>query len=80
MEILLNHHTNQWILGGIGLMAVLQLMLTYLPVFNRLFHTAPIGLDSWARILAAAVISYGIVAIEKRLRRRRGGHHGSAPL
>lgn len=63
--------SNKWVLAGIGLMAVMQLLFTYLPLMNRLFHTVPIGVDSWLRILAVGFLSHWAVSLEKWLTRRR---------
>ena len=43
---------------------------------NRLFHTAPIGVESWLRIAAVAVAASVAVEIEKWIRfgGRRGEH------
>jgi len=40
--------SNPWIWGGIAAMTVAQLLFTYAPLMNRMFHTAPIGLMDWA--------------------------------
>ncbi len=61
--------SNPWIWAGIGSMAALQMALTYLPVMNRLFQTAPIGLEEWASIVGFAVLSFAIVALEQGLSR-----------
>ncbi|MER7461136.1 cation-transporting P-type ATPase [Micromonospora sp. NPDC126480] len=60
---------NRWILAGVGVQAVAQFAITYLPVMNRVFGTAPIGGDVWLRILAVGVAAAAVVAIDKRLRR-----------
>ena len=60
--------SNRWSLAGVAAQILAQLALTYLPVMNRLFHTAPIGLDAWLRVLALAGAATLIVAVDKRLR------------
>ncbi len=60
--------SNPWIWRGIGAMTALQLLLTYSPTMNRLFHTAPIDGPAWGLVLAAAVIVYGVVEAETWLR------------
>jgi len=43
---------------------------------NGLFHTAPIGAESWLRIVAVAAVAFVVVEIEKWLRYGRGrGDH-----
>jgi hypothetical protein len=51
-------------------MLLLQLGFVYLPFMNTLFGTAPIGLMSWMRILAAGLALYFIVEFEKWIRFR----------
>jgi cation-transporting ATPase F len=58
---------NSVLFLGIGLTIGLQLLFTYLPAMNTLFHTAPIGLDSWLRAVGAAVIGFVLVEIDKVL-------------
>ncbi len=59
---------NRWALGCSLAMIGLQLLFTYTPVMNRLFHTAPIGVDSWLRIAAVAAGVFAVVEFEKWLR------------
>jgi calcium-translocating P-type ATPase len=56
---------------GIVAMLVLQLGFTYLPILQMGFHTAPVGLTSWTTILAAGVVLYLAVEVEKWLRARQ---------
>jgi cation-transporting ATPase F len=60
--------SNPWIWRGITAMTGLQLLLTYSPSMNRLFHTAPIDGPAWGLILAAAVTVYVVVEVETWLR------------
>jgi cation-transporting P-type ATPase F len=66
--------TNHWAIGGSVAMVASQLLFTYAPVMNRLFHTAPIGVGSWLRIVAVAVFTFLIVELEKWI--RYGGRRG----
>ncbi len=63
--------SNPWIWGGIAAMTVAQLLFTYAPLMNRLFHTAPIGLMDWVHILAVGLLIYLVIGAEKTLRWRR---------
>jgi magnesium-transporting ATPase (P-type) len=67
--------SNLWVWAGAGAMVVLQLAFTYLPVFQRVFGTAPIGPQAWAEIAAVALAALLINEIEKafQLRRARRG-------
>ncbi len=61
--------SNPWIWAGIAAMTAVQLLFTYLPVMNQLFHTAPIGIIDWMYILAVGLIIYFIIGSEKTMRR-----------
>jgi len=68
--------SNRWAMGGSLAMLATQLLLTYAPVMNTLFHTAPISAESWLRIVAVAAVAFTVVEIEKWLRYGRGrGDH-----
>ncbi len=56
---------NPAVLIAIGILAVLQLVFTYLPVAQVLFDTAAIDLAAWGRILLFGLLVYGAVEIEK---------------
>mgnify|MGYP003675237412 FL=1 len=62
--------SNPWVIFGSLSMLALQLLFTYAPVMNRLFESAPIGWDSWWRILAIAAFAYFAVGVEKRITNR----------
>ncbi len=63
--------TNKPLLVGVAIQAVGQVALTYLPVMNDIFGTAPIGATTWLRIFLAASVTALVVAVDKhRLRRR----------
>jgi Ca2+-transporting ATPase len=58
---------NGWLwLGIVGVM-VLQAGITYLPFFNGVFQTAPIGWDEWLRIFAAGLAALLFVETQKVL-------------
>jgi len=62
--------SNPWIWRGVAAMAGLQLLLTYTPVMNRLFHTVPIDGLAWALIGAIGLSVYTVVEIETWIRQR----------
>ena len=68
--------TNRWAIAGSLAMLGAQLLFTYAPVMNRLFHTAPISGASWWRIVGVAAVAFAAVELEKwiRLGRHRGEH------
>jgi cation-transporting ATPase F len=63
--------TNKWIVAGAVIMIGLQLLYTYLPPMNSLFKSAPISLESWGMIIAAASTTFVVVELEKWIKRRR---------
>lgn len=65
--------SNPWIWAGVGIMLGLQLLLTYAPVMNQLFQTAPIGLEEWFEIIVVAVFCSLVIATEKWLTGIRTG-------
>jgi cation-transporting P-type ATPase F len=65
---------NRWALWCTLAMLSFQLLFTYTPLMNRLFHTAPIGVGSWLRIAAVAAVVFAIVELEKWLRYGRGAN------
>jgi Ca2+-transporting ATPase len=53
---------------GIGLIIAIQLLFTYAPVMNGLFHSAPITGQSWSRIVAVGFIVFAAIELEKWIR------------
>ncbi len=64
--------TNRWAIVGSLAMLGAQLLFTYTPVMNKLFHSAPINAQSWLRIAGVAAVVFVVVEIEKWLRFGRG--------
>ncbi|MEV7572732.1 HAD-IC family P-type ATPase [Pseudarthrobacter sp. NPDC089323] len=60
---------NPWIVLGVVLQMAGQLAITYSPLMNGLFHTAPINPETWLRILGIALLASLVVAVDKRFRR-----------
>lgn len=60
--------TNWWAIAGSLTMVGAQLLITYAPMMNRLFHTAPIAAESWLRIVGVALLAFVVVEMEKWLR------------
>lgn len=65
--------SNVWIWAGISVMAILQLMFTYLPIMNEWFHSAPISAAAWLRIFVCGFAISLIVGFEKRWRNHQAG-------
>jgi magnesium-transporting ATPase (P-type) len=62
--------SNPWVWAGIAAMIGAQLLFTYLPVMNWLFHTAPIGWTDWLHIVLVGLLIYLVIGAEKALRLR----------
>ncbi len=60
--------TNPWTIFGSLAMIGAQLLFTYAPVMNRLFHSTPLAAESWLRILGVAAIAFVAVEFEKWIR------------
>jgi cation-transporting P-type ATPase F len=61
--------SNPWIFLGVLGMMVLQLAFIYLEPMNLVFHSEPIGLDSWLWIVIAGIVLFAIISFEKWVRR-----------
>ena len=70
--------TNRWTIFGSLAMFGAQLLLTYTPVMNHLFYTAPIRNESWLRIAAVAGVAFALVELEKWI--RFGGRRGARAI
>lgn len=60
--------SNKWVYVGVLAMLALQLLFIQTPLMHNLFSSAPIGWDSWMRIIAAGFILFIIVYVEKIIR------------
>jgi Ca2+-transporting ATPase len=65
--------SNPWVLGGSALMLLIQLVVTYSPLMNRLLHTAPIDARWWLVMTAVGAAIFLVAEVKKMLvaRRRR---------
>ncbi len=63
--------SNLWIWGGIAVMLGVQLLFNYVPLMNRLFHTAPARPESWLHVTAVGFVVFLLIEGEKWLRFRR---------
>jgi cation-transporting ATPase F len=73
--------TNLWVVGGAAAMILLQLMFTYAPFMNRLFHSAPIRGTAWLRIVGVGLVVFAAIEWQKWLAARlaRGKTGTAAP-
>jgi magnesium-transporting ATPase (P-type) len=66
----LNFFGNRAVFAVIGLMAALQLAVTYLPFMNRVFGTIPLKPESWAAPALLGAFVFVVVECEKFVMRR----------
>jgi hypothetical protein len=62
--------SNPMIWLGIGTMAILQALYTYLPVMNSLFDSAPIDAAQWGRVFLVGFAAFLIIGLQKWVRQR----------
>ncbi|MFD0689893.1 cation-translocating P-type ATPase [Actinomadura fibrosa] len=62
---------NPWVAVSVLALAAIQLLYTYTPAMNDLFHSAPLGAAAWARVAAVAVLSYLAIEALKYVQRPR---------
>ncbi len=71
MTLDLGPFSNKWIIVGIIAMVALQLFYTYHPSMNFTFHSSPISIEAWLRILAISVTLYFIIEAYKKIRKSK---------
>jgi len=62
--------SNLWIWGGIAVMLAVQLLFNYVPLMNRLFHTAPARPETWLHVATVGFVIFLVIEAEKWLRFR----------
>ncbi len=67
----LGFFSNRWMIGGAVLMILIQILFTYAPFMNAAFGSAPMPFFLWLDVLAVSLAAYGLIEVEKWLRRRR---------
>jgi len=58
--------SNPWTLAGAFLMILLQILFTYAPFMNRLFHSAPVSPGHWILIIVVSFVIFVIMDLKKR--------------
>jgi magnesium-transporting ATPase (P-type) len=61
--------SNLWVIFGVASMILLQMLFTYWPPMQSLFGSTAIGWTEWKLILAASLIVYWAVGLEKLILR-----------
>jgi magnesium-transporting ATPase (P-type) len=68
--------SNRWLIMGVVVMTLLQLLFTYSTTMNLLFGSAPLGFAEWTLIVSGGLLIYVTVGTEKWLRRRADAQKG----
>jgi len=58
---------NPAVLWASGILVVFQLCLTYIPVMNHIFGTAPISLGVWGTIILFGLALFFLIELEKKV-------------
>lgn len=61
----LNPFTNLWLLGGIALAVLVQVLVIYLPPLQFIFGTVPIGLMDWVKLLVVSSLGFIVMELSK---------------
>jgi magnesium-transporting ATPase (P-type) len=65
--------SNRWMLAGIVATWLAQILFTYLPFMNRLFHSAPVRGEAWLYIVAIGVFTFAVVEFVASIPRQPPG-------
>ncbi|MBS0298652.1 MAG: cation-transporting P-type ATPase [Proteobacteria bacterium] len=63
---------NRYVLLAVGLLLILQLLFTYLPIMQQLFGTVALDAATWGRIAAVSLLLFLVIELEKYLLRYKG--------
>jgi len=61
--------SNKWILGGVALTIIIDLMIVYVPFMNSIFRTAAFPTGWWPYILIGLPVGFFVPELEKLVRR-----------
>ncbi|WP_346864299.1 cation-transporting P-type ATPase [uncultured Draconibacterium sp.] len=59
--------SNMYLIGGVVIMALLQLGITYWGAMNTVFQTSPLNLSEWGMILGVGALLYGTIELFKKV-------------
>ena len=65
---------NRYVLLAVGLLLILQLLFTYLPMMQQLFGTVALDATAWGRIITVSLLLFLIIELEKYMLRRKGAN------
>lgn len=67
--------SNKWLLGGIVITIIANLMMVYAPFMNGIFRTAPFPAHWWPYVMIGLPLGFFIPELEKLVRRRLRKRH-----
>ncbi len=71
--------SNPWVWGGVLVMTALQIVYTYVPLFNTVFGSHPMSAVDWVLVLGISLLISLVVAAEKAIRfRKQRGQPGAS--
>jgi len=62
--------SNKWILGGVAITIIIDLMIVYLPALNNVFRTAAFPASWWPYVLIGLPVGFFVPELEKLIRRQ----------
>ncbi len=62
--------SNRWLILGVIVMVLLQILFTYAATMNQWFGSAPMRVNEWFWVLSGGFMIYSLVGVEKWLRYR----------
>ena len=62
--------SNKWVLGGVAVTIIVDLMIVYLPALNTVFRTAAFPASWWPYILIGLPVGFFVTELEKLIRRQ----------
>ncbi|MCK5434255.1 MAG: cation transporting ATPase C-terminal domain-containing protein [Dehalococcoidales bacterium] len=67
-----NPLTNRWVLGGVAVTIIIDLMIVYVPFMNAIFRTTAFPAEWWPFIFLGIPIGFFVPELEKLVRRQLG--------
>lgn len=68
--------SNKWVLGGMAMTIITQLIIIYAPFAQVIFKTAAFPAGWWPVVLLALLPGFAVIELEKLIRKRRSKRRG----
>ena len=69
----LGFFSNAWLVYAAIISVIMQLVVVYVPAFQRAFHTVGLSLEDWALILPVSLSGFIAIEVTKIVMARRQG-------